>query len=315
MRKRVDPELQYVLDLMPPVDLERYEETRRMLQKARKPFNEDPSVGITDRVIDGLEGRPPVRVRVYAPKEKAGPLPGLLWMHGGGYVLGAPEEDDGLCQRFVLEAECVVVSVDYRLAPEHPYPEGLEDCYTALLWLHQEAAALGVNPEAIGAAGPSAGGGLTAALALLARDRGGPKLIFQMPLYPMLDDRNNTPSSLEITENLVWSHGLNEKAWSLYLKGKNGTDEVPPYAAPARAEDLSNLPYMYTCVGQLDPFRDETLDYVARLCRAGVDVEFHLYPGCYHGFEMFASRAEISRRAAAEYVAAVRRALDRIGRG
>ncbi|MFE5429685.1 alpha/beta hydrolase [Peribacillus simplex] len=313
MKNRIDPELREALELFPPLDLDNLKATRQGMalisQSIEIPIDE--SVSISNRMVPGPRDQPTVRVRIYEPNKKNGVLPGLLWIHGGGYVLGIPEGDDVLCQRFVTEANCVVVSVDYRLAPEHPYPAGLEDCYAVLKWFSEHASELGVDASRIGAAGASAGGGLTAGLTLLARDRKGPELCFQMPLYPMIDDRNNSPSSIEITGNMVWNHDLNQKGWTMYLNGENGTDHVSEYAAPARATDLSGLPYTYTCVGQLDPFRDETLDYVTRLCRAGVDVEFHLYPGCYHGFEGVVPTAAVSKRAVTEYIGAVKYVLNR----
>ncbi|WP_077618412.1 alpha/beta hydrolase [Bacillus sinesaloumensis] len=313
MKNRIDPELREVLELFPPLDLENLEAARQGMIEISQTIEipVDESVSISNRMIQGPADNPSVRVRIYEPKEKNAALPGLLWIHGGGYVLGVPEGDDVLCQRFVTEGECVVVSVDYRLAPEDPYPAGLEDCYSALKWFSENAADLGVDSSRIGVAGASAGGGLTAALSLLARDRKGPELCFQMPLYPMIDDRNNTPSSLEITGNMIWNHDLNQKGWAMYLNGANGTENIPAYAAPARAIDYSGLPYTYTCVGQLDPFRDETLTYVQKLCQAGVDVEFHLYPGCYHGFESVVPQASISQRALGEYIGAVKHVLQR----
>lgn len=313
MNKRIDPELRESLGLFPPLNLDNVVATRKALTEMFGSFviPIEESVSVYDQIVPGPDDHPALRVRIYEPKEKKEILPGLLWIHGGGYVLGSPEENDLLCQRFVLEANCVVVSVDYRLAPEHPYPAPLEDCYAALQWFAEHAVELGVDRSRIGAAGASAGGGLTAGLSLLARDRKGPELCFQMPLYPMIDDRNISPSSLEITDHMIWNHDLNEKGWSMYLNGANGSYDVPAYAAAARATDLSGLPYTYTCVGQLDPFRDETLDYVTRLSRAGVDVEFHLYPGCYHAFEVVAPNAAISQRATNEYVGAVKHVLHR----
>lgn len=313
MKNRVNPELRAVLDLFPPLDLDNVEEFRRLSAEnlASIDIPVDENVSINEEYVPGPADSPNVRVKIYEPKEKNSVLPGLFWIHGGGYVLGSPDENDELCQRFVKDANCVVVSVDYRLAPEHPYPAGLEDCYAALKWFSENAAELGVDSNRIGIAGASAGGGLTAALSLLARDRKGPAICFQMPLYPMIDDYNDTPSSHEITGNYVWNHDLNEKGWTMYLNGMNGTENVSQYAAPARATDFSNLPYTYTCVGQLDPFRDETLEFVTRLCQAGVDVEFHLYPGCFHGFEGLAPDAAISQRAVKEYVDAVKYVLNR----
>ena len=311
MKNRVNPEIVRMLDLFPPLDLDNYEAARAA--QAQAPLApQDPNITITNKIIDGPDGNA-LRIRIYEPNAKTKELAGLLWIHGGGYVLGAPEENDGLCQQFVNEVGCVVVSVDYRLVPEHPYPAPIEDCYTALTWLADNATNLGVDQKRIGVAGLSAGGGLTAALALLARDRKGPELCFQMPLYPMIDDRNNTPSNYEITGNYIWNHDLNEKGWNFYLNGDNGKEDVSIYAAPARAtvEELRNLPYTYTCVGQLDPFRDETLTYVTKLAQAGVDVEFHLYPGGYHAYEIVNPEAEISKRTNQEYVNAVKYVLNR----
>lgn len=311
LKNRVNPELVGMLDVFPPIDLDDYEAVRAaQFQAPLAP--QDPNIDITNKIIEGPDGNE-LRIRIYEPKTKTEELAGLLWIHGGGYVLGRPEEADDLCQRYVNEASCVVVSVDYRLVPEHPYPAPLEDCYTALSWLADNGESLGVDPNRIGIAGMSAGGGLTAALALLVKDRKGPEICFQMPLYPMINDQNNTPSSYEITGNYIWNHDLNEKGWKAYLGDLYGQDDVPIFAAPARAtvEDLVGLPYTYTCVGQLDPFRDETLTYVTKLAQAGVDVEFHLYPGGYHAYEVVAPEAEISQRTIQEYVNAVKYVLNR----
>ncbi|KGR75172.1 alpha/beta hydrolase [Ureibacillus sinduriensis] len=311
MKNRVNPEIVEMLDLFPPLDLDNYEAARAAAAQA--PLApQDPNIAINDKIIEGPDGND-LRLRIYEPVSKSEELAGLLWIHGGGYVLGSPEENDALCQQFVNEAGCVVVSVDYRLVPEHPYPAPLEDCYAALKWFADNAKDFGVDANRIGVAGLSAGGGLTAGLSLLARDRKGPEICFQMPLYPMIDDRNNTPSSFEIRGNYIWNHDLNEKGWSFYLNGENGKDDVPIYAAPARAtvEELQNLPFTYTCVGQLDAFRDETLTYVTKLAQAGVDVEFHLYPGGYHAYEIVNPEAEISKRTNQEYVNAVKYALNR----
>ncbi|MGE7693089.1 alpha/beta hydrolase [Lysinibacillus sp. NPDC094177] len=311
MENRIDPELRETLSLMPPLDLDNLEATREGLVAIAQPAQIADNISVENKMIQGPDDNDSLRLRIYKQKGKTGIFPALLWIHGGGYVIGSPEGDDLLCQRFVNEANCIVVSVDYRLAPEHPYPAPIEDCYAALKWVADHADDLGIDNTRIGVAGASAGGGLTAALALLARDRNYPNLSFQMPLYPMIDDRNNTPSALEITGHMVWNHDLNQKGWEMYLNGDNGGDDVSQYAAAARAEDLSGLPFTYTCVGQLDPFRDETLQYVTRLCQAGVDVEFHLYPGCYHAFESFVPTATISQRAATEYVEAAKYVLNR----
>ena len=305
---RVHPELRDMLERLPAFRLP--EDLEKARNNPRPPFRKSDRVAIRDETIKGAAGQD-MLVRVYEPTD--GPVsgrPALLWIHGGGYVMGHPDYDDNLCQTFAEEAGCVVFSPDYRLAPEHPFPAGLEDCYSALVWLHESAARYGIDTSRVAIGGASAGGGLTAALSLLARDRGGPAICFQMPLYPMIDDRNASPSSREIVHPAVWDREKNIAAWALYL---GGASEVSPYAAPIRAENLAGLPPAYTCIGQLDPFRDETIEYVARLAQAGVDVEFHLYPGAYHGFEHAVPDAEISVRAKNGYVQALARALRREG--
>lgn len=225
--------------------------------------------------------------------------------------MGHPDMDDTLCERFVQAANCIVVSVDYRLAPEHPYPAAIDDCNAGLIWMTSEAESLGIDVDRVAIAGASGGGGLTAALALMARDKGGPALIFQMPLYPMLDNRNKSASSYEVMAgNATWNRTNNVTAWSMYLGDASDTCELSPYAVPSSAESLAGLPPTYTCIGQLDLFRDETIDYVTRLAEAGVDVEFHVYPGSYHGFEVLVPDAEVSRRASQGYVDAMAKALN-----
>ena len=249
-----------------------------------------------------------LHVRVFNPKNSDGPRGGLLWIHGGGYVYEMMEMDDPRCVRFALEADCVVVSVDYRPAPENPYPAALEDCYLALDWFHAKCVEFEVDRERIAVAGGSAGGGLTVALCLLARDRGGPAIAFQLPLCPMIDDRHITPSSREVTDRRFWNLASNLYCWQAYL-GDLPANDIPIYAAPARATDYSGLPPAYMYVGDLDMFRDETLDYASRLGQAGIPVELHVFPGCFHGFEVFADGA-VSRRANDEVIRALREALS-----
>lgn len=304
------PELRPMLENSPRIDLKKDPDDFRNIPVL--PFENSPLVLTT---IDKFKGpEKDLLVKIYEKKDRGNEyLPAVFWIHGGGYVMGHPDVDDGICEKFVLEANCVVVSIDYRLAPEHPYPAAIEDCYAGLKWMVDNAEKLKIDASRVAIAGPSAGGGLTAALALLARDRGGPEVIFQMPLYPMIDDQNNTFSSHEITEEVLpkaWNRESNEIAWKMYL-GELDPNDVPQYAAVARAKDLSGLPPTYTCVGQLDPFRDETITFVTRLAQAGVPVEFHLYPGCFHGFDAYSSNAEISRRARDEYVRAMAKALHK----
>jgi acetyl esterase/lipase len=305
---RVVPELKQGVNLLPPLHLPDDLDKARQLPLPQTEKSEH--VHLTERMIPGAQSNE-MLVKIYEPIRREGAkLPALLWIHGGGYVLGHPDGDDALCESFVQAANCVVVSPDYRLAPEHPFPAGIEDCYAALLWMTDAAEQLNIDLSRIAIGGASAGGGLCAALALMARDRGGPSICFQMPLYPMIDDRNITPSSHEITDPAVWNRANNVAAWKMYL-GERARSDISPYAAPSRATNLAGLPPAYTCVGQLDPFRDETMVYAARLAHAGVDVEFQLYPGCYHGFEHVVPTAEISRRARNGYIDALARALIR----
>jgi len=303
---RVLPELKRVLSFIKPKNLY---EALQMIRSFPLPEREKSEhIRIVTRMIPGSEQG--LSVKIYEPiKRSEVKLPAVLWIHGGGYVMGHPDKDDGLCERFVREAECVVVSVDYRLAPEHPYPAAIEDCYAALQWMVKAKDQLNIDPTCFGVAGASSGGGLAAALALMTRDKGGPKLGFQLLIYPMVDDRNMTPSSKEITAPMApWNRSHSLAAWDMYL-GEHVLEEVSPYAAPARAKNLIGLPPAYACVGELDPLRDETIEYVTRMAQAGVPVEFHLYPGCFHGFEIMVPHSEVGQHASQEYIDALAKGL------
>ncbi len=215
-------------------------------------------------------------------------------MHGGGYVIGSYTMDDLLFDRWCPALGVVGISVEYRLAPETPYPGPIEDCYAGLRWVHEHAGELGIDPTLVGVHGISAGGGLAAALALLARDRGGPPVAFQILISPMLDDRQVTPSS-QLDGLAVWNRESNAFGWRSYLGELYGRDDVPHHAAPARAVDLSGLPPAFVSVGALDGFRDEDVDYALRLNHAGVPAELHVYPGAPHGFQI-ATESELCRR-------------------
>ena len=227
-----------------------------------------------------------LRICVYSPKEKKEGVPGVLWIHGGGYAIGIPEQDFSFVQSFVLASGCVVVAPDYTNSPTAPYPAALNDCYAALEWLRDNGSGYGMRPDQIFVGGDSAGGGLCAAITLLARDRGEISIAFQMPLYPMLDDRMITPSS-QNNDAPIWNTKSNELGWELYLGEGYKTDNVSKYASPARETDYSNLPPTLTYVGDIEPFTDETVEYVENLKKAGVEVKFRIFEGCFHGFDLF----------------------------
>ncbi len=239
-----------------------------------------------------------MRVLVAVPLDPQPGAPGLLWIHGGGYVLGSPDQDRSVFRQLIGQTDAVIVAPDYRLSPEAPYPAALEDCYATLLWLRDNAERLGVRSDQLAVAGNSAGGGLTAAVTLQARDLGEVAVAFQLPIYPMIDDRTATGSARD-NDAPVWDAVTNRSAWQLYLGGLYGSEHVPAYAAPARAGEHRNLPPTLTYVGALDPFLDETLQYVEKLRAAGVPVECQVFPGAYHGFDVVAPNADVSLRAQA----------------
>lgn len=284
----------------------------QMMQAAQAQAPAIEGVSVTNTTVPGPEGAPEVPVRIYRPQNQNGVLPGLLWIHGGGFVLGDLDQDDATLRSHCLEVDCVIVSVDYRLAPEHPFPAPLEDCYAALKWFAGNARELGADKDRIAIAGASAGGGLTAGLALLTRDRGEIKLLFQMPIYPMIDDRNTLPASETRPDFLVWTREDNLIGWQSYLGDKFGTSDISPYAAPARATDLKGLPPAYIPVGTLDTFRDESIAYAHRLMQADVSTEFHVYPNVFHGFDSFIPNAAISKRFVSDYLDALKRMFNNL---
>lgn len=255
-----------------------------------------PGLECEQRWIDSLDAGVRVRVRTYRPRGRPrGPLPGVLFLHGGGYAMGSPEQFARVYPMLEATRDCVIVAPDYRKSLEAPYPAAVHDCYAALRWLRQNAAALGVREDQLFVMGMSAGGGLTAAVSLMARDRGEVRIAHQFPLYPMLDHRMITASSRD-NDAPLWGSRHNRIAWDLYLRGLAGGD-VPKYASPALETDCSGLPPTTTFVGELDPFLDETVAYVERLRAAGVPAELRRHPRCFHGFDAIRPNAKISREA------------------
>jgi acetyl esterase/lipase len=229
----------------------------------------------------------------------AAPGSAVLYLHGGGMIFGLQHIGamyDVAVRDYVANSGVPMLVVDYRVAPEHPHPTPVEDCYAALHWLAGNASALGADPARIAVMGDSAGGGLAAGVCLMARDRGGPAVAQQVLIYPMLDDRTTTPDP-HLLPFLTWTYDDNITGWGALLGDSAGTDRVSQYAAPARADDLTRLPPTYLDTGDLDIFRDEDIAYARRLADAGVPTELHLHPGCPHAFEGLASGADVSRRA------------------
>ena len=273
------------------------------------PAEVPDGVVVEDHHLQTTDGHQ-LLVRLYRPRVARASSPCLYWMHGGGMVLGSVAMDDARCIEIVEQLNVTVASVEYRLAPVFPYPVPLDDCYAGLQWLFSSAESLGLDVNRIAIGGGSAGAGLAAGLALLARDRGQLNPCFQLLRYPMIDDRNSTASSHEVHDLRVWNRAANLVGWGAYLGDAAGSDDVSPYAAPARATDLSGLPPAIVTVGELDLFLDEDIAYAQRLLAAGVSTELHVYGKCVHGSDALVPHAEGSQRWKRDEMSALDRALN-----
>jgi acetyl esterase len=316
MSYNYDPELASMLEFLPDTSLGigEPESARAAFLDLIALFNADidqSGVAIENRTIPGPAGAPDVPVRIYSPEGLDQAVPGILHIHGGGFVIGDLDSELGSCLALCRNLGVVVVSVDYRLAPETPYPGPLEDCYAALTWVNKHSPELQLDPSRLAVYGASAGGGLSAATALLARDRGGPSICFQYLGIPELDDRLQTPSMQRFVDTPMWNKPNAELSWDFYLGSEyqRGADDVPCHAAPARAEDLSGLPPAYISTMEFDPLRDEGVEYALRLMQAGVATELHSFPGTFHGSSMFAN-TQVGQRESTEMFAVLRRALN-----
>lgn len=309
---QVDPGLRRLLDVVPTVALS-MDTLAAVRDQSRLPIPPpDPvgaSVEMSVRTIPGPSGAPDVEVIVYRPPEMTEAVPCVLHFHGGGFVMGSAAAIEGPHRMVSANLRCVIVTVDYRLAPETVFPGAVEDAYAALSWVMTNAADLGVDPARIGVAGESAGGGLAAALAQLARARGQHTIAFQHLTYPMLDDRTCMADDPHPhTGAFIWTAHNNRFGWAALLGRDPGGPDVSPYAAPARAEDLSGLPPTYIATGGLDLFLEEDIDYARRLMRGGVPVELHVYPGAFHAFDL-SPTAPVAGQARRDSLAALQRLM------
>lgn len=269
----------------------------------------DRPIDTEDRTIPGPAGEPDITVTILRPRGLTGVVPGLYNIHGGGMMTGHRVMDTGRLADLVETLGVVAVNVEYRLAPEHPHPAPVEDCYAGLVWMAANAAELGVDADRIIIMGGSAGGGLSAGVALLARDRRGPALIGQLLLCPMIDDRNDTVSSHQYPDSGTWTRQNNDIGWKALLGGAAGTPDASPYAAPLRATDLTGLPPAYIEVGAAEVFRDENVEYASRIWAVGGNAELHVWAGAFHGFDIFAPESIVARAAIAARESWFRRIL------
>jgi acetyl esterase len=308
---KIDPGLAPFVPHLPDLDLTDVAGMRSILDELtakKKPYESAVALSVQDRLA--TSGDTSVMVRTYRPAAIETALPGILYMHGGGFVSGGLNMSDTWARRLAAEVCALVVSVDYRLAPEHVFPAPLDDCYAALEWMVAEADSLGLDSARVAVAGDSAGANLAVATAIRARDSGGPAICHQSLSIPGLDDRLDTPSARASTDTPLWRRGHSEHTWAYYLGDDYtpGSDDVPPLAAPARVKDLSNLPSTFIAACDFDPHRDEAIDFGMRLAQADVRTELHLYPGTFHASRMFEG-AEVSQRMIRDCVTALQRAL------
>lgn len=306
MLERMDPQLRGGYMALEPFSIQ-YEALCAFRRNALAAYRQAPAdlkgrddIRFSMKTIPSHYGGDPLQLRIYEPTKRASIMPVILFFHGGGCILSSAEQEDPACIEMALEENAVVVSADYRLAPEYPAPAGQMDCYTAWMWVCGEGRALlGLDLDRSVIYGGSAGGHMAmgVALRLLDEKKRLPSAI--LPLYPMLDNRGMTRSSQEITDGSLWGRDQNLQAWDYYINGLSGGTgiEADSYIVPAKRDDFHGLPPVFTFVGELDQFRDETIDLVRKLSYCDVPVTFTLYPGCYHAFELYVPDADVSKQA------------------
>lgn len=305
------PDLAPIAGLVPEVELTDIPMIRDLQRQAAASMAasvDAADIAIEEGVLPSHDGAPDVPYRWYRTKDGAPtPMPAILGIHGGGFVVGSMDDWHHRAVQLVRDVEAGVLVIDYRLAPEHPFPAALDDATAALRWLHEQSDRLGVDPDRIAVVGESAGGALAAGLALRSRDAGGPGLCVQALLMPVLDDRGRTASMQRFTDTPMWTAGMARSSWSHYL-GDLGSD-APETAAPARAVDLTGLPPAYVTCMELDPLRDEALEYARRLLDQRVSVDLRCYAGAFHGASSVPGTG-FAERTHADLVEALRRRLQ-----
>ncbi len=311
--QKFHPQLRSVARLVP-----RFTFTPRLLRVLRWIQNcrgtaklpEKDGLAISDRFVQTTNCPEPVRVRVYRPTDVSGARPALLWLHGGGFIMGTPEQDEQGCIDLCRELGLVVAAVDYRLSPEHPFPAPMDDAYAALEWLYDNSELLGVDPAKIAVGGNSAGAGMAAGLTLLAHDKARIQIAFQLLIYPMLDDRTAIRTDVDERNLRMWNNRSNHFGWHSYLGMAPGSDSASEYAAPGRRADLRGLPPVWLGIGTCDLFYIECLDYAHRLQQADVPCTLKIVDGAFHGFEIAGANKPLVRDFRQDYTAALAAALD-----
>jgi acetyl esterase/lipase len=303
----VHPELRQMAKIFPELPFRRWNlRLMRWLSRLQPKAKRPNDIQVDDVLIQSQDPGHKIRLRVYRPNMIVTPAPVLVWMHGGGFFIGTPEQNDPYLFHLVQELASVVVSIDYRLAPEHPFPTSLYDCYTALQWVHRHAELLGIDTNRIAIGGESAGGGLAASLAQLAHDRGEVHPVFQLLVYPMLDDRTTLRTNMMDNDWIAWSVENNRLGWESYLHQPCGLETVPEYAVASRRADLTGLPPAWIGVGTLDLFYEEDLAYAQALQRCNVDCEVQIVSGAFHGFDQFDPKLNVVQEFRKSQIAALR---------
>lgn len=306
----INPELQLIAKKAPKINFNKWTVWFINLMMSVTPARKTPKDLLIENVfIRGQDDQTKIRLRIYKPKSTAEPTPVLVWFHGGGYVIGNPEMDDLRCTQYVQELDISVVSVNYRLAPKHPFPAALDDGYAALKWVAFHSQPYGIDAKRIAIGGGSAGGGLAAALVQLVHDRQEINPVLQLLVYPMLDDRTVLRSDIDDSNNVTVTKNSIRFGWESYLEKECGAEHMPAYSVPARRKELSGLPPAWIGLGSLDVFHDEGVAYAQRLTASGIECETVVVPGAFHGFDDFDTQIPIVQDFRKSQITALKKSL------